>query len=49
MNDALLDGAETLTYLHSCISDRPHLVGRSAYAFHIDELISDCSSGRYRA
>lgn len=36
-----LDGAETLTYLHSCISDRPHPVAVPTTPFHIDELISD--------
>jgi type IV secretion system protein TrbE len=36
-----LDGAETLTYLHSCISDRPHPVAMPTTPFHIDELISD--------
>jgi len=36
-----IDGAETLTYLHSCISDRPHPVAMPTTPFHIDELISD--------
>jgi type IV secretion system protein VirB4 len=42
MNEVrFLDGAETLTYLHSCISDRPHRVALPPTPFHIDELISD--------
>ena len=42
MNDVrFLDGAETLTYLHSCISDRPHPLAVPPTPFHIDELISD--------
>lgn len=42
MNEVrFLDGAETLTYLHSCISDRPHRVAVPPTPFHIDELISD--------
>ncbi|MBL8550989.1 MAG: conjugal transfer protein TrbE [Hyphomonadaceae bacterium] len=42
MNEVrFLDGAETLTYLHSCISDRPHPIAVPPTPFHIDELISD--------
>ncbi|MCR6645807.1 MAG: hypothetical protein NVV62_15455 [Terricaulis sp.] len=42
MNEArFLDGAETLTYLHSCISDRPHAIAVPQTPFHIDELVSD--------
>lgn len=42
MNDVrFLDGAQTLTYLHSCISDGPHPVAVPHTPFHIDELISD--------
>jgi len=36
-----LDDEETLTYLHSCVSDRPHRVAVPASPFHIDELITD--------
>lgn len=36
-----LDDAETLTYLHACVSDRPHRVEALATPFHIDALISD--------
>ncbi len=36
-----LDDEETLTYLHDCVSDRPHRVARPATPFHIDALISD--------
>lgn len=36
-----LDSAETLSYLHSCVSDRPHAVSVPQTPFHIDELISD--------
>jgi len=38
---AFLDSAETLTYLHSCVSSRPHAVAVPSTPFHIDELISD--------
>jgi type IV secretion system protein VirB4 len=42
MNEVrFLDGAETLTYLHSCISDRPHPIAVPPTPFHIDGLISD--------
>jgi type IV secretion/conjugal transfer VirB4 family ATPase len=36
-----LDDSETLTYLHSCVSDRPHRVAVPSTPFHIDELIAD--------
>ncbi|MGD9979047.1 MAG: conjugal transfer protein TrbE [Hyphomonadaceae bacterium] len=36
-----LDDAETLTYLHDCVSDKPHRVALPATPFHIDALISD--------
>lgn len=36
-----LDDAETLSYLHACVSDRPHRVAPPATPFHIDALISD--------
>lgn len=36
-----LDDEETLTYLHSCVSDRPHRVAVPPTPFHIDELIAD--------
>jgi type IV secretion system protein TrbE len=36
-----LNGAETLTYLHSCISESPHPISVPPAPFHIDELISD--------
>ncbi len=36
-----LTDAETLTFLHGAISDRPHTVAVPATPFHIDDLISD--------
>jgi type IV secretion system protein TrbE len=36
-----LDDDETLTYLHDCISDRPHRVVRPRTPFHLDALLSD--------
>lgn len=36
-----LDDEETLTYLHSCVSDAPHRVAVPATPFHIDELLTD--------
>ena len=36
-----LDDEETLTYLHSCVSDRPHRVAVPQTPFHIDEFIAD--------
>ncbi|MBY0565981.1 MAG: conjugal transfer protein TrbE [Hyphomonadaceae bacterium] len=36
-----LDDSETLTYLHSCVSDRAHRVAVPSTPFHIDELIAD--------
>ncbi|MBI3437043.1 MAG: conjugal transfer protein TrbE, partial [Proteobacteria bacterium] len=36
-----LDSAETLTYLHSCISERPHALAVPPTPFHIDELLAD--------
>lgn len=36
-----LDDEETLTYLHACISDRPHRVARPRTPFHLDSLLSD--------
>lgn len=42
MPDArFLDDEETLTYLHSCVSDRPHRIGVPSTPFHIDELLAD--------
>jgi len=38
---AFLDSAETLTYLHSCVSSNPHTVAVPSTPFHIDDLISD--------
>lgn len=36
-----VDDAETLSYLHSCVSDRPHRVAVPPTPFQIDELIAD--------
>ncbi|HCK84677.1 MAG TPA: conjugal transfer protein TrbE [Hyphomonadaceae bacterium] len=36
-----LDDEETLTYLHDCISDRPHRIARPATPFHLDALLTD--------
>lgn len=36
-----LDDAETLTYLHSCVSDAPHALAVPHTPFQIDDLISD--------
>jgi len=36
-----LSDEETLSYLHDCISDRPHRVALPTTPFHIDALISD--------
>jgi len=36
-----LDDNETLTYLHDCISDRPHRVVAPKTPFHLDVLLSD--------
>ncbi|MGD9968204.1 MAG: conjugal transfer protein TrbE [Hyphomonadaceae bacterium] len=36
-----LDDEETLTFLHSCVSDRPHRVAVPTTPFHVDELIAD--------
>ncbi len=36
-----LDDEETLTYLHACISDRPHRVARPETPFYLDELVAD--------
>ncbi|MGQ0531690.1 MAG: conjugal transfer protein TrbE [Caulobacteraceae bacterium] len=38
-----LDDEETLTYLHSCVSDRPHRLAVPPTPFHIDELIADAA------
>lgn len=38
---AFLDSAETLTYLHSCVSDRAHAIAVPSTPFHIDDLIAD--------
>ncbi|GAM97345.1 conjugative transfer protein TrbE [alpha proteobacterium U9-1i] len=38
---AFLTNAETLTYLHSCVSDRAHAVAVPSTPFHIDDLIAD--------
>jgi len=38
---AFLSNAETLTYLHSCVSDRAHAVAVPSTPFHIDDLIAD--------
>ncbi len=36
-----LDDEETFTYLHDCVSDRPHPIALPRTPFHIDTLISD--------
>ncbi|GAM96900.1 conjugative transfer protein TrbE [alpha proteobacterium U9-1i] len=36
-----LSDEETLSYLHDCVSDRPHRVAAPKTPFHIDALISD--------
>jgi type IV secretion system protein VirB4 len=36
-----LSDEETLTYLHDCISDRPHRVAVPATPFHLDALLAD--------
>ncbi len=36
-----LSDAETLTYLHDCVSDRPHAVAVPETPFHLDELLCD--------
>ncbi|MDX2277302.1 MAG: conjugal transfer protein TrbE [Hyphomonadaceae bacterium] len=38
-----LNDAETLTYLHDCVSDTPHAIALPHAPFHIDDLISDSS------
>jgi type IV secretion system protein TrbE len=38
-----LDDEETLTYLHNCISDRPHRVAVPAVPFHLDALLPDAA------
>ena len=37
----LLDDSVTLTYLHSCVSDRPLTVAAPDVPFHLDEMITD--------
>lgn len=42
MNEArFLDSAETLTYLHDCVSDAPHAIAVPTTPFHIDDLLAD--------
>jgi len=36
-----LDDSETLSYLHSCVSDRDQTIAVPSTPFHIDELIAD--------
>jgi type IV secretion/conjugal transfer VirB4 family ATPase len=36
-----LSDAETLTYLHACVSDMPHRIAAPAAPFYIDELVAD--------
>lgn len=36
-----LDDEETLTYLHDCVSDRPHRVAVPQTPFHLDALLTD--------
>ncbi len=36
-----LDDEETLTYLHDCVSDRPHRVAVPDTPFHLDALVTD--------
>ena len=38
---AWLDDAETLTYLHGCVSTRPHAVAVPEVPMHLDELLAD--------
>lgn len=38
-----LDDVETLSYLHSCVSDRAHRVAVPQTPFHIDELVADAA------
>ena len=38
---AFLDSTETLTYLHSCVSDRTQTIAVPPTPFHIDDLIAD--------
>jgi type IV secretion/conjugal transfer VirB4 family ATPase len=38
-----LESGETLTYLHSCISDRSHSVSVPSTPFHIDDLLCDAA------
>lgn len=37
-----LSDAETVTFLHGAISDRPHEIAVPATPFHLDELLADC-------
>src|SRR5262249_24100656 len=37
-----LSDEETLTYLHDCISDRPHRIAAPPTPFHLDALLTDC-------
>jgi type IV secretion/conjugal transfer VirB4 family ATPase len=36
-----LDDEETLTYLHDCVSDRPHRIALPSTPFHLDTLLTD--------
>lgn len=36
-----LNDEETLTYLHDCVSDRPHRIAVPTTPFHIDTLLTD--------
>lgn len=36
-----LDDEETLTYLHDCVSERPHRVAVPATPFHLDAILCD--------
>lgn len=40
---AWLSDEETLTYLHDCISDRPHRVAVPSTPFHLDALLPDAA------
>jgi type IV secretion system protein VirB4 len=40
---AWLSDEETLTYLHDCISDRPHRVAVPTTPFHLDALLPDAA------
>lgn len=40
---AWLNDEETLTYLHDCISDRPHRVAVPRTPFHLDALLPDAA------